>query len=898
MADPTGPGESDGRIIQTDLRIEMSRSYLEYAMSVIVGRALPDARDGLKPVHRRILYAMYELGLTSDRPYRKCARVVGEVLGKYHPHGDTAVYDALVRMAQDFSMRMPLIDGHGNFGSVDNDPPAAMRYTESRLQALTTDSLLEDIEAETVDFIDNFDGSQQEPTVMPARVPHLLLNGSSGIAVGMATNIPPHNLTELIDGLLALIANPELEERQLLAIIPGPDFPTGGQILGRRGIREAYTTGRGSVTMRGVASIETVEGKGRPDRDAVIITELPYQTNKAALIERIAELVNDKKLEGIADIRDESDRDGMRIVIELRRDAYPQVVLNNLFKLTPLQNNFSAYMLALVNGEPILLTLRRMLEVFLDFRIETIERRTRYLLRKAEERDHLLLGLLRALEQLDPIIALIRAAADAATARIQLQERHGLSEVQADAILQMQLRRLTALEADKIRLEHEDLVTKIADYKDILGRRERVLGIIQDELHALRTRYDSPRRTEILDLEGGLEDIDLIANERSVVLLTETGYLKRMPVSEFEATSRGTRGKAGTKSQGEEGVKLFISCNDHDSLLLFSDRGVVYSVPAYRVPICSRAAKGTPIVQLLPIPREELITSLLAVGGFEEHEQLVMLTSGGYIKRTRLSAFANIRSNGLIAIALEDGDALCWVRQALPGDSVLIGSTKGMTIHFRLSDEELRPLGRTARGVRAMNLRPGDSLVSMDVLPAELADLVASSAEGELDGEADLDAEGLEETAASEGPWVLVASASGLGKRVPVSQFRLQRRAGMGLRAIKFRRDGDALVGLKVLGAGEELLLVSEKGVIVRMSADAIPQQSRAATGVRLQKLDSGDRLAEVVLVPPSAAEEEALVGPDLEDAGAQGAGDPLASDASLEEASPGDGPEASDSTD
>ena len=867
-------------------------------MSVIVGRALPDARDGLKPVHRRILYAMYELGLTSDRPYRKCARVVGEVLGKYHPHGDTAVYDALVRMAQDFSMRMPLIDGHGNFGSVDNDPPAAMRYTESRLQALTTDSLLEDIEAETVDFIDNFDGSQQEPTVMPARVPHLLLNGSSGIAVGMATNIPPHNLTELIDGLLALIANPELEDRQLLAIIPGPDFPTGGQILGRRGIREAYTTGRGSVTMRGVAAIETVEGKGRPDRDAVIITELPYQTNKAALIERIAELVNDKKLEGIADIRDESDRDGMRIVIELRRDAYPQVVLNNLFKLTPLQNNFSAYMLALVNGEPILLTLRKMLEVFLEFRIETIERRTRYLLRKAEERDHLLLGLLLALEQLDPIIALIRAAADAATARLQLQERHGLSEVQADAILQMQLRRLTALEADKIRLEHQDLVTKIADYKDILGRRERVLGIIQDELHALRTRYDSPRRTEILDLEGGLEDIDLIANERSVVLLTETGYLKRMPVSEFEATSRGTRGKAGTKSQGEEGVKLFISCNDHDSLLLFSDRGVVYSVPAYRVPICSRTAKGTPIVQLLPIPREELITSLLAVGGFEEHEQLVMLTSGGYIKRTRLSAFANIRSNGLIAIALEDGDALCWVRQALPGDSVLIGSTKGMTIHFRLSDEELRPLGRTARGVRAMNLRPGDSLVSMDVLPAELADLVASSAEGELDGEADLDAEGLEETAASEGPWVLVASASGLGKRVPVSQFRLQRRAGMGLRAIKFRRDGDALVGLKVLGAGEELLLVSEKGVIVRMSADAIPQQSRAATGVRLQKLDSGDRLAEVVLVPPSADEEDTLMGPDLEDAGAQGAAEPLAPDASLEETTPGDSPEASDATD
>ncbi|MEY4297100.1 MAG: gyrase subunit [Cyanobacteriota bacterium] len=867
MADPTGPGDltpgggpggSDDRIIQADLRNEMSRSYLEYAMSVIVGRALPDARDGLKPVHRRILYAMYELGLSSDRPYRKCARVVGEVLGKYHPHGDTAVYDALVRMAQDFSMRLPLIDGHGNFGSVDNDPPAAMRYTESRLQALTTDSLLEDIESETVDFIDNFDGSQQEPTVMPARIPQLLLNGSTGIAVGMATNIPPHNLTELIDGLLALIANPDLDDRELLAIIPGPDFPTGGQILGRKGIRETYSTGRGSVTMRGVASIETIEAKGRPDRDAVIITELPYQTNKAALIERIAELVNDKKLEGIADIRDESDRDGMRIVIELRRDAYPQVVLNNLFKLTPLQSNFSAYMLALVKGEPVLLTLRKMLEVFLDFRVETIERRTRYLLRKAEERDHILLGLLIALDNLDAIIALIRAAADTATARAELMERFGLSDVQADAILQMQLRRLTALEADKIRLEHEDLLAKITDYKDILARKERVFGLITEELGVIRSRYDSPRRTEILDLEGGLEDIDLIANERSVVLLTENGYLKRMPVSEFEATSRGTRGKAGTKSQGEEAVRLFISCNDHDNLLLFSDRGVVYTVPAYRVPLCSRAAKGTPIVQLLPIPREEQITSLLAVSEFAEDAVLVMLTSGGYIKRTRLSAFANIRSNGLIAISLEEGDALTWVRLAQPGDSLLIGSRNGMTIHFRLSDEELRPLGRTARGVRAMNLRPGDQLVSMDVLPVELADRVegsAAAADDEVDGDADGDGE---EVAASDGPWVLVASASGLGKRVPVDQFRLQKRAGMGLRCMKFRRDGDVLVGLKVLGSGEELLLVSERGVIVRMQADAVPQQSRAATGVRLQRLDAGDRLAEVVLVPPAQDDEDA----------------------------------------
>merc|ERR1711934_1089211 len=454
-------------------------------------------------------------------------------------------------------------------------------------------------------------------------------------------------------------------------------------------------------------------------------------------------------------------------------------------------------------------------------------------------------GLLLALDQLDPIIALIRAAPDTATARTQLQDRHGLSAVQADAILQMQLRRLTALEADKIRLEHEDLVTKIADYKDILGRRERVFGIIEDELGQLRERHSVPRRTEILDLAGGLEDIDLIANERSVVLLTETGYLKRMPVSEFEATSRGTRGKAGTRSQGEDAVKLFISCNDHDTLLLFSDRGVAYALPAYRVPQCSRTAKGTPVVQLLPIPREEAITSLLAVSEFNDDTDLLMLTQGGFIKRTRLSAFSNIRSNGLIAIGLEDGDALTWVRLSIPGDSVLIGSKAGMTIHFRLSDDELRPLGRTARGVRSMNLRDGDALVSMDVLPVELADQVAASAD-----------DGDETEAASEGPWVLVASAAGLGKRVPVTQFRLQKRAGMGLRAMKFRTDADELVGLQVLGEGEELLLVSERGVIVRTSADAIPQQSRAATGVRLQKLDKGDCLLKVVLVPPEAEDD------------------------------------------
>jgi len=852
-SDNSGLSEDNDRIIQTDLRNEMSRSYLEYAMSVIVGRALPDARDGLKPVHRRILYAMYELGLTSGRPYRKCARVVGEVLGKYHPHGDTAVYDALVRMAQDFSMRMPLIDGHGNFGSVDNDPPAAMRYTESRLMSLTDESLLEDIESETVDFSDNFDGSQQEPTVLPARIPQLLLNGSSGIAVGMATNIPPHNLGELINGLKSIINNPSIEDRELFEIIKGPDFPTGGQILGRDGIRETFKTGRGSITMRGVANIEQIKSIGRAEKDAVIITELPFQTNKAALIERIADLVNEKKLEGISDIRDESDRDGMRIVIELKRDAYPQVVLNNLFKLTPLQNNFSANILALVKGEPTTLSLRKMLDVFLDFRVETIRRRTGFLLKKAEERDHIVKGLLLALDAMDEIINLIRSAKDSISAREKLQNDHKLSSIQADAILQMQLRRLTALEADKIKGEHNELTRKINLYQQILNSKERIFEIILEELNKIDERFSSPRKTEILDLGGGLDDIDLIANDRSVVLLTEAGYLKRMPVNDFESTSRGSRGKAGTKTKEDDDVKLFISCNDHDTLLLFSDRGVAYALPAYRVPMSSRTAKGTPSVQLLPIPREEKITSLVAVDSFVDDHYLLMLTKAGFIKRTALSAFSKIRSNGLIAINLEDGDALTWVRLSKEGDSVLIGSRTGMAIHFRLDINELRPLGRTARGVKSMNLRKGDNLVSMDVLTSDLVDQLSKNED--LTKEFD---DNLEDNS-SEGPWVLIASAFGLGKRVPVTQFRLQKRAGMGLRAIKFRIKDDELVCLKVLGEGEELLFVTEKGVIVRTNADKISQQSRAATGVKLQRLDEGDHLSEVVLVPHEQTETDQI---------------------------------------
>ncbi|TAE58055.1 MAG: DNA gyrase subunit A [Nostocales cyanobacterium] len=856
---------SQERIIPTDLRQEMSQSYLEYAMSVIVGRALPDARDGLKPVHRRILYAMHELGLLHDRPFRKCARVVGEVLGKYHPHGDTAVYDALVRMAQDFSMRSPLINGHGNFGSVDNDPPAAMRYTECRLQALTSASLLQDIEAETVDFIDNFDGSQQEPTVLPSRIPQILLNGSSGIAVGMATNIPPHNLGELIDGLVALIHNPEITDMQLMQYIHGPDFPTGAQILGTSAIKEAYTSGRGSITMRGVANIETIQQRNRPEREAIIVTELPYQTNKAALIEKIAELVNDKKIDGIADIRDESDRDGMRIVIELKRDAYPRVVLNNLYKQTPLQSNFGANMLALVNGEPQILTLKNFLSVFLDFRIETINRRTRYQLRKAEERDHLLQGLLIALSHLDAIINLIRSAPDAPTAKGELINNYGLSEVQADAILQMQLRRLTALEADKIRLEHEELQIQIADLQDILDRRERVLEIIENEVTQIKAQFATPRRTVITHGEGDIDDIDLIANEKVLILLTEQGYIKRMPVNTFEAQNRATRGKAGAKVKDDDTIEHFLTCCDHDSVLFFSDRGVVYSLRTYQIPLGSRTSRGTPIVQMLPIPKEEKITSIVPVSEFSEEEFLVMLTKGGNIKKTALAAFSNIRSNGLIAISLEEGDQLRWVRRAKVEDSIIIGSRQGMAIHFRCTHDQLRPLGRATRGVKSMKLKPGDELVGMDILPAAILDTLNPETEAEIEEETieveetTENSEETTETPNSTGPWVLVITMGGYGKRVPVGQFRLQNRAGQGITATKFknRKTKDQLATLRIVNPDEEIMMATNRGIIIRQTVNAISVQSRTATGVRVQKLDEDDAITGVAVVPADAGDAE-----------------------------------------
>ncbi|MFO5439737.1 MAG: DNA gyrase C-terminal beta-propeller domain-containing protein, partial [Dolichospermum sp.] len=631
--------------------------------------------------------------------------------------------------------------------------------------------------------------------------------------------------------------------------------------------------GRGSITMRGVANIETIEQRNRPDREAIIITELPYQTNKAALIEKIAELVNDKKIEGIADIRDESDRDGMRIVIELKRDAYPRVVLNNLYKQTPLQANFGANMLALVNSEPQTLSLTGFLSVFLDFRILSIERRTRYELRKAEERDHLLQGLLIALSQLDAIIVLIRHAPDAPTAKGELISNYGLSEVQADAILQMQLRRLTALEADKIRLEHEELQVNITDLQDILARRERVLEIIETEIAQIKASFATPRRTVITHGEGDIDDIDLIANEKAVILVTEQGYIKRMPVNTFESQNRATRGKAGAKVKDDDTIEHFLTCCDHDSILFFSDRGVVYSLKAYQIPVGSRTSRGTPIVQMLPIPKEEKITSIVPVDEFSSEEYLVMLTKGGNIKKTVLEAFSHIRANGLIAISLEEGDQLRWVRRARVEDSIIIGSRQGMAIHFRCTHDQLRPLGRATRGVKSMKLKDKDELIGMDILPAAILDTLDTSTEGEIEETAEIEetleiaeTENTEETAEtsnsnSTGPWVLVITVGGYGKRVPVSQFRLQNRAGQGLMATKFktRKTKDKLATLRIVNSDDEIMMATNRGIIIRQAVNAISIQSRSATGVKVQRLDEDDAITGVAIVPPDTGDNGEL---------------------------------------
>ncbi len=816
----------DGKIVPVNIRDEMKRSYIDYAMSVIVGRALPDVRDGLKPVHRRILFAMNELGMTPDKPFKKSARIVGEVLGKYHPHGDTAVYESLVRMAQDFSTRYQTIDGHGNFGSVDGDSAAAMRYTEARMHKITQ-SMLADIDCETVDFTPNFDGSLQEPSVLPVRLPMLLLNGVSGIAVGMATNIPPHNLGEIVDGTIALIDNPDITVEGLMEHIKGPDFPTAATIVGLHDIKQAYTTGRGSIKMRAVAQFEEIPGGGgRQGRTAIIVTELPYQVNKALLIEKIAELVRDKKIDGISDLRDESDREGMRIVIELKRDAKPEVVKNNLFKFTQLSTTFGVNMVALVGKQPRLMNLYEVLNEFVEHRVEVVTRRTIFFLKKAKIRAHILAGLMIALGSLDEVIELIKKSKTTDEARVGLMSRFGLDVDQANAILEMQLRRLTGLEQDKIKSEYEELKKKIAEYEAILADRQKVLNIIKDELREDKEKYGDDRRTQIVPEADEMTIEDLTPNVPMAVFITRQGYLKRISLDTFERQNRATRGKGGIKTKEDDDVEHFFTAMMHDKVLFFSSKGTVYSLNVYEFPEGGRQAKGLPIVNVLPIEQDEQITAVVPVSDFKTASNLIMLTQKGYIKRISLDNFENIRKSGIIAIGLEDGDTLCWVKQAQDNDEVIIGTSCGMAIRFPIND--LRPLGRSARGVNSMKLRSGDKLIGCDIVPRNY--------------DADL----------------LVVTSDGFGKRSKLSEFRPQNRGGIGLIATKFKSSSSRLVALTIVDENDEIMVVTQNGVVSRIKADCISRQGRPATGVRIQNLGDGDMVCTInKIVDPDTDEDK-----------------------------------------
>ncbi len=816
----------DGKIVQVNIREEMKRSYIDYAMSVIIGRALPDVRDGLKPVHRRILFAMNELGMTPDKPFKKSARIVGEVLGKYHPHGDSAVYESLVRMAQDFSTRYQTIDGHGNFGSVDGDSAAAMRYTEARMHKITT-SMLADIDCETVDFTPNFDGSLEEPSVLPVRLPMLLLNGVSGIAVGMATNIPPHNLCEIVDGTIALINNPDITVEGLMEHIKGPDFPTAATIVGLSDIKQAYATGRGSIKMRAVSAFEEIAGgAGRQARTAIVITEIPYQVNKAQLIEKIAELVRDKKIDGISDIRDESDREGMRIVIELKRDAKPEVVKNNLFKFTQLHTTFGVNMLALVGKQPRLMNLYEVLNEFVEHRVEIVTRRTIFFLKKAKIRAHILAGLIIALGSLDEVIDLIKKSKTTDEARVGLMSRFGLDADQANAILEMQLRRLTGLEQDKIKEEYDELKKRIAEYEAILADRQKVLDIIKQELLEDKEKYGDDRRTQIIPEIDEMTIEDLTPNLPMAVFITRQGYLKRISLDTFERQNRATRGKGGIKTKEDDDVEHFFTAMMHDKVLFFSSKGTVYSLNVYDFPEGGRQAKGLPIINVLPLEQDEQITAVVPVSDFKTASNLIMLTQKGYIKRIGLDNFESIRRNGIIAIGLEDGDRLCWVKQAADNDEVIIGTSCGMAIRFPIND--LRPLGRSARGVNSMKLRSADSIIGCDIVPK--------------DYDADL----------------LVVTSDGFGKRSKLSEFRPQNRGGIGLIATKFKSSQSRLVALTIVEEKDEIMVVSQNGVVSRIKAGCISRQGRPATGVRIQNLSEGDLVCTVnKIVDPDSDDDK-----------------------------------------
>ncbi len=811
----------DGKIVPISIRDEMRRSYIDYAMSVIVGRALPDVRDGLKPVHRRILYAMHEMGLAPEKSFKKCAKVVGEVLGKYHPHGDTAVYDALVRLAQDFSSRYPLVNGHGNFGSIEGDNAAAMRYTECKLTFVAT-TMLEDIEQDTVDFVPNYDGSEEEPSVLPCRLPMLLLNGSSGIAVGMATNIPPFNMSEVVSGVCALIDNPNLTPDDMMQYIKGPDFPTGANIIGYSGIRDAFRTGRGSVIMRAVCSIEQIPGGGgRQERTAIVVTEAPYQINISNLIEKMADLVRDKKLDGISDLRNESDREGMRIVIELKRDAKPDVVLRNLYKHTSLQSTFGVNMLALVKQQPRLLNIVDVLSEFVEHRVEVIVRRTRFMLNKAEARAHILAGLMIAIGDMDNIIKLIRAAKSTEEAREGLISQYSLDHDQANAILEMQLRRLTGLEREKINAEHMDLMVKIAEYNDILANRPRVLEIIKIELLEVKEKYGDARKTQIQPDEGdGFSIEDLTPNDNMAVFITKQGYIKRIALDTFQRQSRATRGKGAIKTRDEDDVTHFFVAGMHSKVLFFTSKGRAFSLKVYDLPEGGRTAKGLAVINLLALEQDEKVTAVVPVYSLPQGTYLLMLTKLGWIKKIDLASFDNIRRSGIIAIGLEEEDYLGWVLPATDDDHMLIGTSLGMAIRFPVQD--LRPLGRPARGVTAMKMRAGDEIVDFSVLPGTANDLD-----------------------------VLIITNDGFGKRTNLAEFRTQNRGGIGLISTKFKNAKSRVTNTAIVNDTDELMIVSANGVVVRLRAGEISRQSRMATGVRLQNLDEHDCVASVTKIVP-----------------------------------------------
>ncbi|MDD9314522.1 DNA gyrase subunit A [Cytobacillus firmus] len=819
------------QIKEINISQEMRSSFLDYAMSVIVSRALPDVRDGLKPVHRRILYAMHDLGMHSDKPYKKSARIVGDVIGKYHPHGDSAVYETMVRMAQDFNYRYMLVDGHGNFGSVDGDSAAAMRYTEARMSKISME-LLRDINKDTIDYQDNYDGEEKEPVVLPARFPNLLVNGTSGIAVGMATNIPPHQLGEVIDGVLAISKDPEMTIPELMDIIPGPDFPTAGMILGRTGIRKAYETGRGSITLRAKVEIEE-KANGK---ETILVHEIPYQVNKAKLIEKIAELVRDKKIDGITDLRDESDRNGMRIVIEVRRDANASVLLNNLYKQTALQTSFGINLLALVDGQPKVLNLKQCLEYYLEHQKVVIRRRTQFELRKAEARAHILEGLRIALDHLDEVISLIRSSQTTDIAREGLMTKFNLSEKQAQAILDMRLQRLTGLEREKIEDEYANLVALIAELKAILADEEKVLEIIREELTEIKERFNDKRRTEIV--AGGIENIedeDLIPRENIVLTLTHKGYIKRLPVSTYRAQKRGGRGIQGMGTNEDDFVEHLITTSTHDTILFFTNKGKVYRAKGYEIPEFNRTAKGIPIINLLGVDKDEWVNAIIPVEEFADDWFLFFTTKQGISKRSPLSSFANIRNNGLIALNLREDDELISVRLTDGSKEIIIGTSHGMLIRF--PEEDVRSMGRTATGVKGINLSSGDEVVGMEVL--------------EDDSQ------------------VLIVTKNGYGKRTPAEEYRVQGRGGKGIKTCNITDKNGSLVSMKAVTGEEDVMLITTGGVLIRMAVSDISTMGRNTQGVRLIRIneEAGEAVSTVARVEKEEEKDDEELTKPLEDA-------------------------------